>query len=132
MNLTFGFAYFTDPNFTAEYLYTTMVSDIRQTCPLNTLGHRLAKSRTPVYRYTLTERPSSPVSIESIYTRTFLRFYLLILYLIYYYIYDIELTWKILRKYILNIAFQMFQNILCISFLMYELNFCYVRCRVTF
>lgn len=92
LNLTFEFFYFADPNFTAEYLYTTMVSDIRQTCPLNTLGHRLAKSRTPVYRYTLTERPSSPVSIESVYTHTFLRFYLLILYLMYYYIYDKELT----------------------------------------
>lgn len=54
---------FSDPNFTAEYLYTSMVSDIRQTCPVNILAHRLAyQRRSPVYRYTLTERPSSPVN----------------------------------------------------------------------
>ncbi|XP_042899934.1 para-nitrobenzyl esterase-like isoform X2 [Parasteatoda tepidariorum] len=51
-------------NFTAEYLYTTMVSDIRQSCPVNTLAKKLASvSRSPVYRYTLTERPPSPVKL---------------------------------------------------------------------
>ncbi|KAG8199609.1 hypothetical protein JTE90_009445 [Oedothorax gibbosus] len=53
-----------DSNFTAEYLYTTMVSDIRQSCPVNTLSKQLSKvSRSPVFRYTLTERPSNPVKL---------------------------------------------------------------------
>ncbi|CAL1278444.1 unnamed protein product [Larinioides sclopetarius] len=51
-------------NFTAEYLYTTMVSDIRQSCPVNTLANQLSKvSRSPIYRYILTERPSNSVRL---------------------------------------------------------------------
>ncbi|KAF8768162.1 hypothetical protein HNY73_021010 [Argiope bruennichi] len=51
-------------NFTAEYLYTTMVSDIRQSCPVNTLANQLSKvSHSPIYRYILTERPSNSVRL---------------------------------------------------------------------
>ncbi|GIY00662.1 neurotactin [Caerostris darwini] len=51
-------------NFTAEYLYTTMVSDIRQSCPVNTLANQLSQiSRSPIYRYTLTDRPSTAVRL---------------------------------------------------------------------
>ncbi|KFM76584.1 Neurotactin, partial [Stegodyphus mimosarum] len=53
-----------NPNYTAEYLYTTMVSDIRQSCPVSTLARQLSNlSRSPVYRYTLTEKPSRPVRL---------------------------------------------------------------------
>ncbi|GIY56994.1 neurotactin [Caerostris extrusa] len=34
-------------NFTAEYLYTTMVSDIRQSCPVNTLANQLSQIDHP-------------------------------------------------------------------------------------
>uniref|UniRef100_A0A3Q2PTF1 Si:ch211-71n6.4 n=1 Tax=Fundulus heteroclitus TaxID=8078 RepID=A0A3Q2PTF1_FUNHE len=46
-----------------ERAYTTMVSDIRVTCPNNDLAWRAAAAlSSPVYRYVVTHTPSGPVS----------------------------------------------------------------------
>ncbi|XP_032374916.1 para-nitrobenzyl esterase [Etheostoma spectabile] len=45
-----------------ERAYTTMVSDIRTTCPNNDLARRAAAALdSPVYRYVVTHTPSGPV-----------------------------------------------------------------------
>lgn len=49
---------------TPEYVYTTMVSDVRQTCPVNELSELLAGCLTsPVYRYIISSKPSKPARI---------------------------------------------------------------------
>ncbi|KAF3686176.1 Liver carboxylesterase [Channa argus] len=46
-----------------ERLFTTMVSDIRVTCPNNDLAQRAAAAlESPVYRYVVTHTPSGPVN----------------------------------------------------------------------
>ncbi|XP_040890953.1 para-nitrobenzyl esterase isoform X2 [Toxotes jaculatrix] len=47
-----------------ERAYTTMVSDIRVTCPNNDLAWRAAAAlNSPVYRYVVTHTPSRPVNV---------------------------------------------------------------------
>uniref|UniRef100_A0A671U5G2 Carboxylic ester hydrolase n=1 Tax=Sparus aurata TaxID=8175 RepID=A0A671U5G2_SPAAU len=49
-----------------ERAYTTMVSDIRVTCPNNDLAERAAAAlKSPVYRYVVTHTPSGPVNVSS-------------------------------------------------------------------
>ncbi|XP_030580380.1 uncharacterized protein LOC115776755 [Archocentrus centrarchus] len=49
-----------------ERAYTTMVSDIRVTCPNNDLAQRAAAAlSSPVYRYVVTYTPSGPVNTSS-------------------------------------------------------------------
>lgn len=49
-----------------ERSYTTMVSDIRVTCPNNDLAQRAAAALdSPVYRYVVTHTPSGPVNTSS-------------------------------------------------------------------
>lgn len=49
-----------------ESAYTTMVSDIRVTCPNNDLAERAAAAlHSPVYRYVVTHTPSGPVNTSS-------------------------------------------------------------------
>uniref|UniRef100_A0A1A7YMI6 Carboxylic ester hydrolase n=1 Tax=Iconisemion striatum TaxID=60296 RepID=A0A1A7YMI6_9TELE len=49
-----------------ERAYTTMVSDIRVTCPNNDLARRAAEAlSSPVYRYVVTHTPSSPVKTSN-------------------------------------------------------------------
>ncbi|XP_008302364.1 liver carboxylesterase 1, partial [Stegastes partitus] len=49
-----------------ERAYTTMVSDIRVTCPNNDLARRAAAVlNSPVYRYVVTHTPSGPVNTTS-------------------------------------------------------------------
>uniref|UniRef100_A0A3Q2ZJJ5 Carboxylic ester hydrolase n=1 Tax=Kryptolebias marmoratus TaxID=37003 RepID=A0A3Q2ZJJ5_KRYMA len=49
-----------------ERAYTTMVSDIRVTCPNNDLAWRAAAAlHSPVYRYIVTHTPSRPVSTSN-------------------------------------------------------------------
>ncbi|XP_034535016.1 para-nitrobenzyl esterase-like [Notolabrus celidotus] len=49
-----------------ERAYTTMVSDIRSTCPNNDLAWRAAAAlQSPVYRYVVTYTPSGPVNVSS-------------------------------------------------------------------
>ncbi|XP_051234749.1 para-nitrobenzyl esterase [Dicentrarchus labrax] len=49
-----------------ERSYTTMVSDIRVTCPNNDLAGRAAAAlHSPVYRYVVTHTPSGPVNVTS-------------------------------------------------------------------
>ncbi|KAM9860836.1 para-nitrobenzyl esterase isoform 2-T2 [Aulostomus maculatus] len=49
-----------------ERAYTTMVSDIRVTCPNNDLAWRAAAAlHSPVYRYVVTHTPSGPVNTTS-------------------------------------------------------------------
>lgn len=49
-----------------ERAYTTMVSDIRVTCPNNDLAWRAAAAlQSPVYRYVVTHTPSGPVNASS-------------------------------------------------------------------
>ncbi|KFM58026.1 hypothetical protein X975_21496, partial [Stegodyphus mimosarum] len=41
-----------------------MVSDIRQTCPVNDFAEKLSTAlSSPVYRYVVTSRPSSPIRV---------------------------------------------------------------------
>ncbi|XP_023248932.1 uncharacterized protein LOC111644324 [Seriola lalandi dorsalis] len=48
-----------------ERVYTTMVSDIRVTCPNNDLARRAAAALdSPVYRYVVTHTPSGPVNVS--------------------------------------------------------------------
>ncbi|KAM9317964.1 para-nitrobenzyl esterase [Pholidichthys leucotaenia] len=48
-----------------ERAYTTMVSDIRVTCPNNDLASRAAVAlNSPVYRYVVTHTPSGPVNVS--------------------------------------------------------------------
>ncbi|XP_018548383.1 para-nitrobenzyl esterase [Lates calcarifer] len=48
-----------------ERAYTTMVSDIRVTCPNNDLAWRAAAAlNSPVYRYVVTHTPSGPVNVS--------------------------------------------------------------------
>ncbi|GLD55686.1 uncharacterized protein AKAME5_000812600 [Lates japonicus] len=48
-----------------ERAYTTMVSDIRVTCPNNDLAWRAAAAlNSPVYRYVVTHIPSGPVNVS--------------------------------------------------------------------
>lgn len=62
---------------TPEFLYASMVSDVRQTCPVNKLAEDLAASlhllrasssdvhrRGRIFRYIITSHPSTPVSIQ--------------------------------------------------------------------
>ncbi|KAM7424753.1 hypothetical protein PAMA_000893 [Pampus argenteus] len=49
-----------------ERAYTTMVSDIRVTCPNNDLAWRAAAALdSPVYRYVVTHTPSGPINTSS-------------------------------------------------------------------
>ncbi|KAM3626246.1 uncharacterized protein V6R79_025486 [Siganus canaliculatus] len=49
-----------------ERAYTTMVSDLRVTCPNNDLAWRAAEALdSPVYRYVVTHTPSGPVNTSS-------------------------------------------------------------------
>ncbi|XP_070814364.1 para-nitrobenzyl esterase [Chaetodon trifascialis] len=49
-----------------ERTYTTMVSDIRVTCPNNDLAWRAAAAlNSPVYRYVVTHTPSGPINTSS-------------------------------------------------------------------
>ncbi|XP_075939268.1 para-nitrobenzyl esterase [Anarhichas minor] len=49
-----------------ERAYTTMVSDIRATCPNNDLARRAAAAlHSPVYRYVVTHTPSGPVNVST-------------------------------------------------------------------
>ncbi|XP_059204121.1 para-nitrobenzyl esterase [Centropristis striata] len=49
-----------------ERAYTTMVSDLRTTCPCNDLASRAAAALdSPVYRYLVTHTPSGPVNVSS-------------------------------------------------------------------
>ncbi|XP_061671612.1 para-nitrobenzyl esterase isoform X2 [Syngnathoides biaculeatus] len=49
-----------------ERAYTTMVSDIRVTCPNNDLAQRASAAlQSPVYRYVVTHTPSRPVNTTS-------------------------------------------------------------------
>lgn len=49
-----------------ERAYTTMVSDIRATCPSNDLARRAAETlNSPVYRYVVTHTPSGPITTTS-------------------------------------------------------------------
>ncbi|XP_068584839.1 para-nitrobenzyl esterase [Cebidichthys violaceus] len=49
-----------------ERAYTTMVSDIRVTCPNNDLARRAAAAlHSPVYRYVVTHTPSGPVNVST-------------------------------------------------------------------
>lgn len=49
-----------------ERAYTTMVSDLRVTCPNNDLASRAAAALvSPVYRYVVTHTPSGPVNTSS-------------------------------------------------------------------
>uniref|UniRef100_A0A3B3Y008 Carboxylic ester hydrolase n=1 Tax=Poecilia mexicana TaxID=48701 RepID=A0A3B3Y008_9TELE len=49
-----------------ERAFTTMVSDIRVTCPNNDLARRAAAAlSSPVYRYVVTHTPSGPVNTSS-------------------------------------------------------------------
>ncbi|KAM4743923.1 para-nitrobenzyl esterase isoform 2-T2 [Anableps anableps] len=49
-----------------ERAYTTMVSDIRVTCPNNDLAWRAAEAlSSPVYRYVVTHTPSGPVNTSN-------------------------------------------------------------------
>lgn len=52
------------PPLTPEFLYSTMVSDVRQTCPINKLSHLIKNSTTTasVHRYVITAGPSTSVS----------------------------------------------------------------------
>lgn len=47
-----------------EFLYSTMVSDVRQTCPIHGLSHLIKNSTTTasVHRYVITGGPSTSVS----------------------------------------------------------------------
>ncbi|KAG7473657.1 hypothetical protein MATL_G00098160 [Megalops atlanticus] len=48
-----------------ERLYTTIVSDMRVTCPNNDLASRAAKAlKSPVYRYVVTHTPSKQANIS--------------------------------------------------------------------
>ncbi|XP_029282833.1 uncharacterized protein LOC115005160 [Cottoperca gobio] len=50
-----------------ERAYTTMVSDIRATCPNNDLAWRAAAALdSPVYRYVVTHTPSGPVNTSGV------------------------------------------------------------------
>ena len=63
---------------TPEFVYASMVSDVRQTCPVNKLAEDLAASlhllrtsssdvhrRGRIFRYIITSHPSTPVSIQA-------------------------------------------------------------------
>ncbi|XP_023228559.1 uncharacterized protein LOC111628933 [Centruroides sculpturatus] len=53
-----------DELYTPERLYTTMVTDLRQTCPVKDLASMLAKSfQSPIHRYIVTSIPSKPVRV---------------------------------------------------------------------
>ena len=48
--------------YTSEYIFTTMVSDVRVTCGNEIMTRKLAAAvSSPVYRYVVTSWPSSPV-----------------------------------------------------------------------
>lgn len=50
-----------------EALYTRMVSDIKQTCPINVVAENLVKQHnSTVFRYIATSEPSYPVSYRSL------------------------------------------------------------------
>lgn len=45
-----------------DYEYATMVTDIRQSCPIDLLAESMAKNfKSPIYRYFVTSTPSKPV-----------------------------------------------------------------------
>lgn len=45
-----------------EAMYARMVSDVRQTCPLNKISEQISNSNhNPLYRYIITNRPSKMV-----------------------------------------------------------------------
>ncbi|XP_066556696.1 para-nitrobenzyl esterase [Amia ocellicauda] len=55
------------PDRCPERLYTTMVSDLRVTCPNNDLARRAASAlKSPVYRYVVTYTPSREVKTSSL------------------------------------------------------------------
>lgn len=46
-----------------EFLYASMVSDVRQTCPVNRMARNISSSsKAPLYRYIVTAQPSQSVS----------------------------------------------------------------------
>lgn len=52
-------------NLRPDLLYSTMVTDLRQVCPVNHLAANLSSLlRSPIYRYVVTERPSHSVSLH--------------------------------------------------------------------
>ena len=54
------------PKSSPEALYTRMVSDIKQTCPINVVAENLVKQHnSTVFRYIATSEPSYPVSDRS-------------------------------------------------------------------
>ena len=54
------------PRSSPEALYTRMVSDIKQTCPINVVAENLVKyHNSTVFRYIATSEPSYPVSGRS-------------------------------------------------------------------
>lgn len=55
-----------------ESLYTKMVSDIKQTCPINLVSKNLVKfHNSTVFRYIVVSEPSRPVSILLFYFSLF-------------------------------------------------------------
>lgn len=56
--------------FSPEYQYTSMVSDIRTTCPVSALANVTSSHfLSPVYRAVVTDAPSSPVNITGALSR---------------------------------------------------------------
>ena len=54
-----------------EAMYTRMVSDVRQTCPLNKISEQISNSNHNLYRYIVTNRPSKMVKIKTFLTHSF-------------------------------------------------------------
>ncbi|XP_064480403.1 para-nitrobenzyl esterase-like [Ornithodoros turicata] len=51
-----------DPPVTPELVYTTMVSDLRVGCPVNSIASELSNIfQSPVYRYVVDSKPSKPI-----------------------------------------------------------------------
>lgn len=54
-------------HYTPEYQYTSLISDIRATCPVHVLANVMsAHFRSPVYRGVITAAPSSPVNVFNV------------------------------------------------------------------
>ncbi|XP_030622438.1 uncharacterized protein si:ch211-71n6.4 [Chanos chanos] len=57
------------PDRCPESLYTTMVSDMRVTCPMNDLAKRASEAlKSPVYRYLVTYTPSKEANVSGLLT----------------------------------------------------------------
>ena len=47
-----------------QFAYSSMVSDLRETCPTNVLALNASKGfKSPVYRYVITNSPSAPINV---------------------------------------------------------------------